>query len=424
MHAAAQNKPVLPKDLTLSQALEIALRNSSTLREAEANLEQSSGQYKQVRSELLPQIGIVARQGYLKVNLEGFGLDIPNEPRVLGPFASMDARVLLRQDLLNIASFRSWQSYSSRRNSSKFLVQDAREVVVLNVVGAYLQAMTAKSSRDTLTEQTRLAGELYQVTFDRFQQGAASELDTVRAKQQVNFREQQRQEAEQNYVAAKLTLASLLQANITADFEVADPAAYGSGDTMNRDATVQAALTTRADYQAAQAAVRAAELQIKSAEATRLPTFHLSFGEGQSGTTPVSNVNVYNVQGTLEIPLFTGGRISGEIDEAFGALKAALAILDKNRTQIEADALTAISGIEWALKQVETSAQNVNLSRQELDLSRARFLQGVSDNTEVINAQDRLSQADDARIRAQYTLGVARANLARALGSAERAYRK
>src|SRR5262249_11828605 len=123
------------------------------------------------------------------------------------------------------------------------------------------------------------------------------------------------------------------------------PAAYGSGDTMNRDATVQAALATRADYRAAQASVRAAELQIKSAEATRLPTFHLSFGEGQSGTTPVSNVNVYNVQGTLEIPLFTGGRISGEIDEAFGALKAALATLDKNRTQIEADALTAISGI-------------------------------------------------------------------------------
>src|SRR5262249_17523818 len=151
------------------------------------------------------------------------------------------------------------------------------------------------------------------------------------------------------------------------------------------------------------------ELQVKSAEATRLPTFRLSFGEGQSGFTPVENVNVYNVQGTLEIPLFTGGRISGEIDEASGALRAALTTLAKNRTQIEADALTAMSGVEWALKQVETSAQNINLSRQELDLSRARFLQGVSDNTEVINAQDRLSQADDARIRAQYTLGVARA---------------
>ena len=286
MPAAAQNKPILPKDLTLSQALEIALRNSSTLREAEANLEQASGQYKQARSELLPQIGIVVRQGYLRVNLQGFGLDIPNEPTLIGPFASMDARVLWRQDLLNIASFRSSQSYSSRRDSSRFLVQDAREVVVLNVVSAYLQALTAKASRDTFTEQTRLANELHQITVDRFKQGAASELDTVRAKQQVNFREQQRQEAEQSYVAAKLTLASLLQANVTADFEVTDQAAYGSGDTMNRDATVQAALATRPDYRAAQAAVRAADLQVKSAEATRLPTFRLSFGRDKVDSLP------------------------------------------------------------------------------------------------------------------------------------------
>jgi outer membrane protein TolC len=86
--------------------------------------------------------------------------------------------------------------------------------------------------------------------------------------------------------------------------------------------------------------------------------------------------------------------------------------------------LAAISGVEWALKELETSAGNVKLSRQEVELSRSRFTQGIADNTEVVNAQERLSQADDARIRAQYTLGLARANLARAIGAAEKTYRK
>jgi outer membrane protein TolC len=66
----------------------------------------------------------------------------------------------------------------------------------------------------------------------------------------------------------------------------------------------------------------------------------------------------------------------------------------------------------------------VGLSRQELELTRARFTQGVADNTEVVNAQDRLSRADDASIRAQYTLGLSRANLARASGEAETTYYK
>jgi outer membrane protein len=74
--------------------------------------------------------------------------------------------------------------------------------------------------------------------------------------------------------------------------------------------------------------------------------------------------------------------------------------------------------------ELQTSAGNVTLSRQEVDFTRSRFTQGIADNTEVVNAQDRLERADEARIRAQYTLGLARANLARATGAAEKTYRK
>jgi outer membrane protein TolC len=422
--ANAQNRSALPADLTLRQALEIALANSSTLREAQANLEKTSGQYQQSRSALLPQLYIAARQAILTQNLQGFGIDLTGFPSLLGPFGSMDARVILSQDLLNISAIRSWQSYKSRRDSSRLLVGDAREVVTLNVVGAYLQALRAKAYRDTLTDQTRLANELYQLTADRLKQGVSSDLDANRAMQQVNSLEQQRLEGEQGYVAAKLELANLLQANITDNFEVSDTSAYGSGQTMDREATVQAALATRPDYRAAEAAMRAAELQVKAVEATRLPTLRVTAGDGQSGTTPAHNVNVYDVRGVLTFPIFTGGRIRGEITEAEGALREASAALEKTRAQVEADVRTAISGVEWALKQLDTSGQNVGLSRQEVDLTRVRFVQGIADNTEVVNAQDRLSRADDARIRAQHTLGLARANLARAIGGAERAYRK
>ena len=136
------------------------------------------------------------------------------------------------------------------------------------------------------------------------------------------------------------------------------------------------------------------------------------------------NVNTYRVAGTIEVPIFTGGYIHGQIEEAEGALREASAALDENRSQIETDVQTAISGIQWALREVETSVNNVRLSRQEVDFTRSRFTQGIADNTEVVNAQDRLTQADDAFIRAHFNLGLARANLARAVGAAEKTYRK
>jgi len=213
---------------------------------------------------------------------------------------------------------------------------------------------------------------------------------------------------------------------VTSDFEVADNAAYG--DTIapiaDRNAAVQAAIAMRADYRSATANVRAAELRIDSVKAERYPTLKLTVDDGQSGSTPVHNINTYRVMGALQIPIFTGGRIEGQQVEAEGALREAKAALDETRSQIERDVLTAISGVEWAQRQVEISTGNITLSRQEVDLTRSRFTQGISDNTELVNAQTRLSQAEDARIRARYTLGVARANLTRATGVAENSYPK
>ena len=64
----------LPTELTLSKALELALTNSAMIHNAMAELSQASGRTEQSRSPLLPQIGVAARQGYLTLNLPGFGI--------------------------------------------------------------------------------------------------------------------------------------------------------------------------------------------------------------------------------------------------------------------------------------------------------------------------------------------------------------
>jgi len=423
--AGATDSQDLPKQVTLSDALRIALSNNSIIRIAQSRLDQTSGQYAQSRAVLLPQVEANAHQAYLTINLVGLGILIPTVPQGKSdPFGSMDARVSLSQDLLNIANREAWKSSRSKQESSLFLLQNAREVVVLDVVATYLQALRAKASRDTLVEQTSLANDLYKITDDRVRQGVSSKLEANRALQEVNALEQRRQESELAYVAAKLSLANILQARISADFEVEDTAAYGVEAPVDRDAAVQAALASRPDYRSAQAIVRAAELQVQSIKASRLPTLSTGFSDGQSGSTPVHNQNTYRLQAILSFPIFTSGRIRGQIDEAQGALREAEANADQIHSQVETDVLTASAGVDWALKEVATSGANVKLSREEVELSRQRFTQGIADNTEVVNAQDRVSRADDARVRAMYTLGLARANLARAMGAAEKTYRK
>jgi outer membrane protein TolC len=237
--ATAADRTALPAELTVSRALEIALQNSTNIRAASAQLDQTSGRNEQTKSPLLPQIDVGARQAYPTMNQKGFGIDIPGAPTgLIGPFGSMDARVFLTQQILNISEWRAWKSSRTRVDSSRLLVDNARELVALKVVATYLDALKAKENRNTLAQQKTLADNLYKLTRERVNQGVAAELDANRAMQQANTVEQQRLEAEQAYVDAKLSLANILQARISSDFEVADNAAYGTGVAPDRETAV------------------------------------------------------------------------------------------------------------------------------------------------------------------------------------------
>jgi outer membrane protein TolC len=63
--ARAADQKDLPKRLTLSQAITIALSNNSILRTAQSRLDQTSGRYAQSRSPLLPQLEPDARRTIL-----------------------------------------------------------------------------------------------------------------------------------------------------------------------------------------------------------------------------------------------------------------------------------------------------------------------------------------------------------------------
>ena len=78
--------------------------------------------------------------------------------------------------------------------------------------------------------------------------------------------------------------------------------------------------------------------------------------------------------------------------------------------------------LKAALHQVELGRQEVQLANEEVSLSQGRFQSGVTDNIEVTAAQDSLARANDAEIEALFRYNIARAQLARAIGSEQQTY--
>lgn len=420
--AAADQRPEMPARLTLPQAVQMALGRSTLLLTAQAQLAQAEGRSTQATSSLYPQVSLGITESYQSINLKAQGIQIPFLPARVGPFQTFDGRGAVSQNLLNLPLLYGSRAGKLRLDSSRSQYADARELVVLSVVAAYVQALRSEAEAAALAEEVKSAERLDQITFDRFHAGVANAVDVKRSRQQVDNLRQAAIEAENGVTVAKLQLAGLLQVRVSAQYELVDistayePGALDPGQALSR------AEQNRRDLRAAAQAVQAAEMSLASVRAERLPTLQFQGNFGQSGISLAQNLDVYRIAGVVNVPVFTGRRISGEVRELEGRLEEARAGLAAARTQVETDLLAAMAGLDAARRELSVAEDAIRLAREELDLAEARFKAGVTDNTEVVNAQDRVTRAEENAIRARFNRNLAGANLHRALGVAEQTY--
>jgi outer membrane protein TolC len=78
-----------------------------------------------------------------------------------------------------------------------------------------------------------------------------------------------------------------------------------------------------------------------------------------------------------------------------------------------------ILDLDAAAKQVDVAKAALGYANRALTQSRDRFTAGVTNNIEVIQAQEALANANEQWVNSVYAYNIARIALARATGTAE-----
>jgi outer membrane protein TolC len=116
------------------------------------------------------------------------------------------------------------------------------------------------------------------------------------------------------------------------------------------------------------------------------------------------------------VPIWRGGRTEGDIQQADAALVQRRSEVENIHSRIEGDVRSAYLDIEVAANQVTVAQENLKVSRENLDLTRQKFQAGVSDNVEVVQAQQTVASAELDLINSVLAHNVAKLSLARAIG--------
>jgi outer membrane protein TolC len=406
-------------DLSLRDAIERALKYNLALVQGNENTAISRAQRLRALSLLLPNLNLRPSITEQQVNLAAFGLTIPGFPSVVGPFHLLDARGFMTEQF-GLAGVRNLQSSRQSARATDLSLRYARDQVVAFVVQLYLQGIAASARIDAARAQVETAQTLYNQALDRKNAGTVPAIDVLRAQVELQTEQQRLIVYEGDFEKRKLALARAIGLPTGQVFRLVDAVPYvplPAGITLEHALAV--AYKTRSDYQAAEALVQAAALAVSGARAERLPSAAVSADYGVNGLQLDRLHGSFAVAAGVNIPLFQGGRIRANVEEASAALRERQAQREDLRGRIDADVRTAFIDLGSASRQVEVSRSNMELARQQVTQSQDRFNAGVTNNVEVVQAQDALAVANENYIAALYAFNAAKAALSRARGDAE-----
>ena len=409
--------------LTLREAINMALRYNLAAIETGENAQIARGQRLLALSSLLPQVGVGGSENVAQINLAAQGIkSIPGVPTIVGPFSYSSVGASLSQTIFSFESIQRFRAARTAEQAARLSYQDVLDVVTLAVGNAYLQAIEASSRITAQEAQVKSAQALYDQALDEYQAGTRPRIDVVRTEVQLHSEQYMLSVDYNNFAVAKLTLARAIGLPLGQQFDLADQLPYTDINVPTVDEALAVAYKSRSDYRSAFDSVKAAQQNLSATKGERYPVVVASGDYGDVGTTFAHSHGAFAFQAGVTVPIFTGGRIKGQITQAEAEFRQRKAEAENICGQIDYDVRTAFLNLKASKEQVTVAKQNVELANENLARSKDRFRSGVTDSVEVVQAEQSLASANDQYITSLYDHNLAKLSLARALGVARTNY--
>jgi NodT family efflux transporter outer membrane factor (OMF) lipoprotein len=306
---------------------------------------------------------------------------------------------------------------------SRFDAQTTALTVVTNVADTWFTALAYQDRLAVAERNVADAETVLRVIRGRLDVGTANALDVAQEEAQVatqrasvpNLRSQMRQQV----IALGILVGQPPEAI---------PAAYLNGPGSLTTLALPSVspgipsdlLARRPDVAAAEAQLIAANASVKQARAAFFPQLQLTAAGGvESGALAAlfgPGSALLQLGGSLTQPIFDGGTLRGQLEQARGRAQELVADYRRAVLQAFTDVDTALTAYEYATEQESLQRRAVAVAQRAAEVARAQLLAGTVDVTTVLQAQTTLYTAQDTLAQVRLVRFQSLLNLYKALG--------
>jgi outer membrane protein TolC len=409
--------------LTILDVINRALEHNLGVLLSDEAKNRAAGARWRALGDMLPDVSGRLAGTRQQIDLAAYGFPLPaGIPPVVGPFNLFDARVFVSQPIVDVRAMNDIRAESHNVAVAGHNYQTARETVVLVAANAFLQALTAAARADSARAQNATAQALFNQATDLRQNGVVAGIEVLRAEVELQTERQRVTVTQNDFEKAKLQLARIVGLPVGQTFTLVGELPTVPVPDLTFETALERAYKSRPDYLAALERVKAAEASRAAAAGDMLPSLHVNGDYGELVASGSSH-STFAIVGAVNVPIFQGGK-RGKLIEADSDVRIRRAEAEDLKAAIYYEVKTAFMDLQATGEQLEVATRAREVAQTALTQSRDRFAAGVTNNVEVVQAQEAVSRANEQYINALYLYNVDKALLARDLGDAEQAVRR
>lgn len=399
-HYAAASQPV-----TLLALYDQLMANNATLKGREYLIEQFKAQKDQARSPLMPQISAIGNLSYNWSSQEETDPLTLQTRTIDSSYQGLRGVIQARQALFDLPSYRQFQGAENLVKQSEQELYATRMTVVADLVEAYLGALQAVDELSFVRSELELTASEAKRIHTMYERRLVKVTDVY----DVDAYYQSLRTRELMVANAKAVFLEKLGELAGAPVEDIVSLAPKEFPPLPREATQW---TKEADQNhpalaASQYAAQAAEDQIASARAERLPQLALQASGTYSDSGGFDNrqldpYRITTVGLQLNIPIYSGGRIDASVREAMARHELAKTRWLEKLREIERQTRTAYLNAVAARARIDSSAREVEAREKARDASDRSYQLGVGTIRDFLEAKKNLLKARFEHAIARY----------------------
>ncbi len=403
-------------DQQLNQLMDEALADAPTLQAAQARLRNAAGVAEQIGAIRSIQVGASATASETKVS---YAYQAYMPPHGWNDFGTVTANFSYDLDFWGknkasvAAATSDFSAAEAETQSAKLMIQTILAQAYAELARLYLNRDTAQTALDIRTKTVELMTDRFNNGLET--KGVVKQMQALQANAEAEL-----YAVEESIQLQKNAIAALLGKGPDRGLSIARPAVQINESFGLPENTGVNILGHRPDVTAARWRAEAAAKRIHVAKAQYYPDVSISGfigyqAFGLNNLTKSGN-DAGSIGPAIYLPLFTGGRLSGQLTSAEATYEEAVANYNNTLTQAlhdVADVVTSSNALKARLAKTEEAYEDAKAAYQIAD---NRYRGGLASYLDVLTAEDAMLNTQRALVNLQSRAFSLDVSLIHALG--------